>query len=415
MITDDTIYQPSGDDYVYALTRDGKLRWKFATEGVKYDLSQGFIRSDIFSRPSLQDRTLVFASRDANVYAVDVDTHQLKWKFAYDTTWAMSSTVDEGTVYVGWSINNKVNALDLATGKQKWEFNTGAHTYTTALIVGNDSYWGSADGKVYKLDKRTGALQWTYPVGSEIYSSLTSDAGSLYFGTDDGRVLALREMEKPTHKAVYIPATIPASLQGFITDAGLTPYLVDRGFERLDSPSALTQWITARATDAQTSAVVFAFALIPSAVVGVEPSTGPMRRYLEAGGKVVWSAGAPNQYKFDNAGNFLGFSPEIPRRLLEVEFLDFEDSGNYFSRSTQAGRNWGLPGSLKTSYAVLKEAAKGLTALATDEYGRVTAFVKQFNPRVGSGWVSIAPNGYGVPMKPEELKLIEHAASYTLD
>src|SRR5690606_10317668 len=56
LVADGVIYQPSGDDHVYALTAsDGTLRWKFATAGVGYDLSQGFIRSDIFTRPALQD------------------------------------------------------------------------------------------------------------------------------------------------------------------------------------------------------------------------------------------------------------------------------------------------------------------------------------------------------------------------
>ena len=108
LVVGDTVYQPSGDDHVYALSlKDGALRWKFATAGVGYDLTQGFIRSDIFTRPSLQDGLLVFGSRDANVYAVDIATQEKKWTFAYDSTWAMSSTIDDGTVFVGWSTNKK--------------------------------------------------------------------------------------------------------------------------------------------------------------------------------------------------------------------------------------------------------------------------------------------------------------------
>ncbi|HEU4601850.1 MAG TPA: PQQ-binding-like beta-propeller repeat protein [Steroidobacteraceae bacterium] len=129
LVADGTIYQPSGDDYVYALSRDGKLRWKFETEGTKYDLSQGFIRSDIFSKPALEDKTLVFASRDANVYAVDIETHQLRWKFAYDTTWAMSSTVDDGTVFVGWS-QQQGQCAGLAHGQDEMGIQfRGAHVH----------------------------------------------------------------------------------------------------------------------------------------------------------------------------------------------------------------------------------------------------------------------------------------------
>lgn len=416
LVAGEVIYQPSGDDYLYALSHDGELRWKYETEGTRYDLSQGFIRSDIFSRPSLQGRTLVFASRDANVYALNVDTHQLQWKFAYDTTWAMSSTIDADTVFVGWSINNKINALDLRTGKQKWEFQTGAHTYTTALIDGDSSYWGCADGKVYSVNKHTGKLQWSYAVGSEIYSSLRSDADTLYFGTDDGRLLAVSDASSHADKAVYFPENIPASLRGFVVDPALVPYLEARGYEKLDSPAALQTWIAKHSRPEERSVLVFGHSLIPEQVIGADPATGPLRRYLESGGKVVWASGAPNRYKFDASGQFVGFTPNTPRQLLGLDFLDFEDSGNYFARATQAGRNWGLTGSLKTSYAVLKDdALGGVLPLATDEYGRVSAFVRRFVPREGTGWISFAPSGFGVAMTAEQMKMLEHVASYTLD
>jgi len=415
LVANDTIYQPSGDDYVYALSRDGKLRWKFATDGLKYDLSQGFIRSDIFSRPSLKDRSLVFASRDGNVYAVDINSHRARWKFAYDTTWAMSSTINAGTVYVGWSINNKINAIDLQTGKQKWEFTAGAHTYTTALIDGDSSYWGCADGNVYNLNKDTGKMQWSYSVGSPIHSSLVNDNDTLYFGTDDGRVLAVSDSNGQADKAVYLPENIPQSLKPLVVDAALVPYLMQQGYERLSSATALERWIAAHTRADRSSAIVFGFALLPDSVLGSNPASGPLRRYLESGGKVVWSSGAPNRYKFGAAGNFVKLTPEIPNQLLGVDFLDFEDSGNYFARATQMGRNWGLRVSLTTSYAVLKNSSTDdVTPLAIDEYGRVTAFVKQFIPRAGTGWVSFTPNIFGAKMTQQELATVEHLASYKL-
>jgi hypothetical protein len=141
-----------------------------------------------------------------------------------------------------------------------------------------------------------------------------------------------------------------------------------------------------------------------------------MRRYLEAGGKVVWAAGAPNRYKFEATGQFVGFTPDTPKQLLGLDVLDFEDSGNYYARATQPGRNLGLASSLKTSYAVLQTSAtQDVTALALDEYGRVSAFVKQFVSRPGTGWISFSPAGFGVAMTDEQLKTFEHVASYTLD
>lgn len=415
LVAGETIYQPSGDDHVYALSAaDGTLLWKYATAGVDLDLSQGYIRSDIFTRPSLQDGLLVFGSRDANVYAIDIATQEKKWTFAYDSTWAMSTTVDSGLVYVGWSTNNKINALDLKTGAQKWEFNASAHTYTTALIVGDDSYWCSADGKVYNLDKQTGALKWTYSVGGDIYSSPVHDDGTLYFGTDSGRLLAVTDGAATVHRAVYLPSNVPGGISGFVIDPALTPYLIERGYERIDSAAGLASWIAARTADGAPSVVVFGFAQIPPAVVGEDPAAGPMRAYLEAGGKVVWPWGIPNKVTFGEEGNFLAYDPTVAARLLDIEFLDFEDTGNYYSRASQTGRNWGLPAWLKTCFASVKPG-NDITVLATDEYGRAGAFVKTFHPRIGSGWVFFRPSGFGISITAEELATLERVAAYALE
>jgi outer membrane protein assembly factor BamB len=414
LVSGGVVYQPSGDDHVYALSAaDGKLLWKYATAGVGYDLSKGFIRSDIFTRPTLQGGLLVFGSRDANVYAIDVATRQKTWSFAYDSTWAMSSTVDSGTVYVGWSTNNRINALDLATGEKKWEFDAGAHTYTTALIHGAHSYWGSANGRLYKLDKSTGALGWAYEVGSEIYSSPVGDGDTLYFGADDGRLRAVGEGGPAPARAFYLPAKVPDNIAGFVLDPALPAFMLSRGYEQIDSPAALASWLAARRADGKPSVLVFGFAQIPAAVVGSDPAAGPLREYLNGGGKVVWPWGIPNKVTFDEQGTFLAYDPKVAARLLDIEFVDFEDSGNYYSRATQEGRNWGLPAWLKATFASVK-TAQGIVPLATDEYGRVSVFLKTFHARPGSGWITFSPKGFNVPITAEELAMLERVASYGL-
>jgi eukaryotic-like serine/threonine-protein kinase len=414
LVVGDTIYQPSGDDHVYALSSRGTLLWKFATAGVNYDLSKGFIRSDIFTRPALKDGLLIFGSRDANVYAVDVSRREKAWTFAYDSTWAMSTAIDEDSVFVGWSTNNKINALDLKTGKQKWEFDAGSHTYTTALVVNDALYFGSANGAVHALNKRDGSLKWRYSVGADIYSSLVHDENSLYFGTDDGRFIALTQEKRRVSKAVYLPAAVPDNIRGFIVDPAITPYFVERGYRQLDSAAALVDWLSQRAHHSEPSVVVFAFAQIPKDAIGEDPTTGPLRSYLERGGKVVWPWGLPNKITFDEQGKFLAYDPSVASRLLNVKFKDFEDSGNYYSRPTQEGRNWGMPVWLKTSFSSV-ELGNDLIPLAHDEYGRISAFVKRFHSRLGSGWVSYGPNGFGVPITATELQTLDRVASYTID
>ncbi len=414
LIADGVVYQPSGDDHVYALqAKDGGLKWKFATAGVGYDLSQGFIRSDIFTRPALEKGVLVFGSRDANVYGVDVATGAQKWTFTYDTTWAMGTTVENDTVYVGWSTNNKVTALDLATGEKKWDFDAGSHTYTTPLVQGEDVYFASANGTLRKFDQRSGVLKWSYEVGASVYSSPVADGGRIFFGTDDGRLLAVSEGAATAHRVFYLPANVPESVRGFVVDPTLVDYFVERGYQRIESAAALAEWLGTRTTEPSASVVVFGYAQIPTAVVGSEPESGALRKYLEAGGKVVWPWGMANKVTFDEEGKFLAHDPSVAVRLLGLEFLEYQDSGHYYSRATQAGRNWGMPSWFMTSFATL-QPDNDVVVLARDEYGRASAWVRTFHPRAGSGWVTFHPSGFGLKMTTEQKAAFERVASYGL-
>jgi hypothetical protein len=207
---------------------------------------------------------------------------------------------------------------------------------------------------------------------------------------------------------------VPTPIEGFVIDRRLAPYLVEQGYTHLDSADALAGWIEARIADKVPSVVVFAFAQIPAPVIGESPATGPMRAYLESGGKVVWPWGMANKVTFDGEGKFTGYNPIIASELLGVDFVGFEDSGNYYARSTQTGRNWGLPVWLKTTFASLQPDAD-VTTLAIDEYGRSGAWVKTLHPRPGTGWVTFCPKSFGVPIRDDELAMIEHVASYALE
>ncbi|MCF3650091.1 PQQ-binding-like beta-propeller repeat protein [Synoicihabitans lomoniglobus] len=417
LVVDGVVYQPSGDDHIYALAAtDGTLQWKFATEGVDLDLSQGFIRSDIFTRPIVQDGLLIVGCRDGKVYAIDIATHAKVWDFSYGSTWAMSTTVADATVYVGWSTNNKVNALDLATGKLKWEAEAPAHTYTTGVILDDQIYWGCADGKLYGYNRTEGTLEWSYDTGADIYASAVYAHDRFFVGGDDGRLRAITARGPDTSKAVYLPAVVPDSIKGFVVDPTLVPYLTARGYTRLDSAAALTDWIATHTADTAPSVVVFGFAQIPTDLMGADPATGPLRAYLAAGGKVVWPWGMANKFTFDEQGAFDAYNPTTAGELLDVSFLGFEDSGNYYARPTQTGRNWGLPAWLKTTFASLQPGSyDDVTPLAFDEYGRVSAFLKSFHPRPASGWVSFSPTGFGVPLREAELATLARVAAYGLE
>ncbi len=224
-------------------------------------------------------------------------------------------------------------------------------------------------------------------------------------------------------KAVYQPTGLTDLTQYLVVDPKVTPYLRELGYEHLESATQLQQFVQTRIADGAPSVIVFVQPLIPEAVIGSKPSNGLMRQYLEAGGKVIWFSDPPNFYSLNDAGDDFDRNPEAGRNLLDVEFIDVNESGNYSSKATQEGKNWGLPGWLNATGTPVQVGEQGhghgkdngIVPLAIDEFGRVGIWVKQFSDKPGTGYVSMRTWGWNVPIREEDLKLIDTVARYGLE
>jgi outer membrane protein assembly factor BamB len=412
LIDSGTVYQPSNDGYIYVLDVDnGNLLWKFETRGATYNPQDfNFDRSSICTQPQIREGILYFGSRDGNTYAVDLKTRKEKWNFSYGPTWAMATAVSNDAIFVGWSTNNLTCALDLENGTEKWQFKSGGHVYTKPLVLDDGVYIGSADGKVYRLNKHSGEKIWEYTIGHEVYSSIIYDTHTIFFGSDDGFFYALEKGTKP-YKAVYQPSKIEGNAQFVIVDKKIVPYLAEKGFEKLGNDE-LSVFISDRIQDQKPSVVVFAFPIVPKDIFGNTPKKGMLLRYLQTGGKIVWLGDVPNFYELDDTGNFKR-DPAPGANLLEIEFTNPTDSGNYYSKATQQGLNWGLPTWFKTTGSIINPETA--TPLAYDEYGRVNTWLKKFNPRPGSGFVSCRTWAWNVDIKEKDLQLIHQLATYQLE
>lgn len=415
LITDNTIYQPSNDGIIYVLnSKNGKLKWKFETAGANIDESKfGFDRNSIYTQPILKGNLLLFSSRDGYVYAIDIKTHLKKWSFTYGSTWAMSCTLENDLVYVGWSTNNLACAINLNTGKEEWKFQSRSHNYTNLVVAHNSLFMGSADGNLYSLDKKTGVKNWSYKIGTEIYSSPIFDheSNTIFFGADDGYFYALED-RKDAHKVVYTPNKIEGNNRFIVLDKEITSHLVQKGFMKIDS-TQLNEFIHARISDNAPSVIVFTFPVIPKGIIGENPAKGLMRKYLESGGKVLWFGDIPNYFEQDANGGFKK-NPALGAQLLDIEFTIVSQTGNHYSKSTQIGLNLGLPRWFKATCTPVS-LKNGIIPLAYNEYNQVSAWMKKFNNRPGSGYISFRSWAYNVPIKDSDLELIYNLAIHELE
>jgi hypothetical protein len=114
------------------------------------------------------------------------------------------------------------------------------------------------------------------------------------------------------------------------------------------------------------------------------------RRYLDAGGTVVWASVPPDAWRRDpatgNPGGLDQVAWERPERLLGISI-----SGAIFDRtgawSTEEGLRLGLPEVWTSNWNVPAQA--GLEPLAVDENGAYAAWRKRYGGPPGTGFVRI--------------------------
>jgi len=155
------------------------------------------------------------------------------------------------------------------------------------------------------------------------------------------------------------------------------------GYEILDADQLKT-WMDARIDDGKLSAVVFCQDRTPETVCETNTADCTLRKYLDAGGKVVFHSDIP----FWNQSN-RGGSNTLWKGSGATGILGFEAAGPGSIRNsyqvvqiTEVGLEWGLTEtweSRRPADASVVEA-ENLTVLATDDAGHAAAWVKHYVP-----------------------------------
>ncbi len=89
--------------------------------------------------------------------------HDLKNRQVFDKAFHVAA--DDGRVYFGSSVEDKVYCLDSSSGNVVWTFFTEGPVRLAPTLAGPRLYVGSDDGFVYCLEAETGHLHWKYRPG----------------------------------------------------------------------------------------------------------------------------------------------------------------------------------------------------------------------------------------------------------
>ncbi len=413
-VAEGRIYTGSADGTLYALdAKSGRELWRFDTEGHTLESARfGFDRRTIQASPAVADGRVYIGSRDGFLYAVDAASGRLAWRVDHSMSWVNTSpAVAAGVVYAGSSDERFLQAVDARTGRERWRLATERPVWSSPAVAGDMVYVGDGSGTVYAVDRETGRERWRHKAGRRIFSSPVIASGVLYVGNDDGGVYAMRGAEAPFARAVFWDSALVRASR-VVAHRELRDYLAERGYEVLDS-RGLARFLGARLADKAPSVVVFSMDHLPPEVAPAAADTVLFRRYLDAGGKVVWTGIPPLIWPRDPA---TGESPEYIRidragtaRLLGVDHAR-SNFDNYGAVVTDAGLRWGLSGWWDSNWGV--DPAGVSETLALDDNGLASSWVKGYGGPPGTGFVRVYGGNWSAGGPTASFAAVQAVAEY---
>ena len=383
-----TVFVGGQDGVVHAVDLvTGRVKWHYDTEGTKFKSADwGFDRTTIQSSPAVANGTVYIGARDGFLYALDAATGAQRWRFDHKVSWVNTSpAVSDGLVYAASSDGRFIQAVDAATGAERWRATTNVAVWTSPVVGSDFLYVNDDGGTVLALDKKTGAEIWRCRLGQHGYSSPVVQDGRLYVGNDDGAVYALNGIQgQPLRRAVYWDsAYIAAPLA--TNNLRVRTYFTQQGYEELDA-TKLATFMSDRVRDRAPSVVVFSIDFLPSTVAPVAADTVLFRRYLDAGGTVVWTGAPPGiaPMKFQSLKDL---DRSAAHKLIGVRFTrgNFDQLG--VSRVSVEARRMGFPDWWLDNWAA--DAEDVTSVFAYDEQGQAAAWVRRYGGPVGTGFIRV--------------------------
>jgi outer membrane protein assembly factor BamB len=360
----------------------GKETWRFNTVGDTLKNEEwGFDRKAILSSPVVLDDKIIFGCRAGFLYCLRATDGKLVWRMDHKISWVISTVaVKDSIVVTGTSDGRFVQAINLETGKEIWKFRTAQVEWSSPLIVNEIVYAADFDGQLYCLDLRTGKRISEVWTGDKIMSSPVYDNEHVYIGSDDGNLYALKGRSRTVPATngsrefvFYDPAARNYFQSG--TEGRIKDYLAGNGFRAIGADTIADVLIK----NSKGSVIVFASNYFPDALI--QPADNcVLRKYLDAGGRVVMLGVNPLAYKLDEKTKQpVGFNVAFADSVLGLYYgpNDTRAFGGVFtSFPTTEGKLIGLP-AYWTSMLFIKPEQVDVV-LGKNENGLASTFVKKY-------------------------------------
>ena len=183
LTADNQLLLPSYDHNLYILdAASGKEIWKFS-ESTNRLIASPLVIGNLAYQPST----------DGFIYAVDLTEQQLKWKQKTgDPIWAEpADNANCNCIFVA-SMDHFIYSFDATTGTLIWKTDMGAAVVGTPAVSSDGSlYVGTFGKQMIALDAATGRVRWRFDTQDWVWSGPTLNNNVLYFGDLSGNIYAL--------------------------------------------------------------------------------------------------------------------------------------------------------------------------------------------------------------------------------
>ena len=265
----------------------------FAIDTISHSVIWKFQSSKFFaSTPTIANGLLYINCEDMNLYALDIATGALRWKYAQGPNpygsggnWS-SPTVSNGVVYFG-SMDHHIHAVDAITGVSKWKtldtfYYAGGHEIQSSpSVVNGVLYIGEMTSDLIAINTSDGSIKWRFFIGSVIFSSPTVVDGVVYVGASDARLYAI-DAASGTIKWAFQSAkqiyTSPAISNGVVYFGGWGSN--SNGFYAVNAATGTLKWVISYGTGFISSPIIYEGIVIAGsddAVLALDANTGALK------------------------------------------------------------------------------------------------------------------------------------------
>jgi len=174
---EDTIYASCFDHNLYAISLEGKLKWKFQTNG------------KLGNNPCTHNGKVYFSCEDGNLYCVD-KAGRLVWRYSTESPSCAIPVVHNGLVFFG-NFDGNFYALNAETGRLAWRYR--CNSATGGCTVKDDTILLPCINKTLYAFSPDGRLLWTYKSKDNLPPNIITSLykNMIFIGTRGKSILAI--------------------------------------------------------------------------------------------------------------------------------------------------------------------------------------------------------------------------------